>query len=343
MQFYNTLLKSMTIVLGLSLIAPAWAVDEVNVYSARKEALIKPLLDKFTENTGIRVNLITGKDDALLTRIKNEGRNSPADILITADAGRLYRAKTQGILQAVYSPYLNQSIPAQYRDPEGQWYGLSLRSRVIFYNRDKVKPNEINRYEDLASPRWKQKICIRSSNNIYNQSLTASMIAHLGEPATLTWAEGLVANLARPPKGGDRDQIKAAAAGQCDIAVANTYYYAAMLNNSKDPAQQAAAKKMGLIWPNQGDRGAHMNVSGAAVTRYAPNQKEAVKLIEFLASPGSQQWYAETNNEFPVRTDVASSELLKSFGEFKADDLNLSLLGQFNPDAVLLMDRAGWR
>jgi len=343
MQFFPSLSR---VLLALSLVTvawPAWSAEDVNVYSARKEALIKPLLDRFSEKTGIKVNLITGKADALLTRIKNEGRNSPADLLITSDAGRLYRAEQANVLQAIYSPYLNQTVPVQYRHPQGFWYGLSLRSRVILFNKDKVQADEIKRYEDLALNKWKGRVCIRSSNNIYNQSLMASMIASNGDEASLSWAKALVSNLARPPKGGDRDQVKAAAAGQCDLAVVNTYYLAAMLQNDKDPAQKAAAEKMGIVWPNQNDRGTHMNVSGAAVTKYAPNRDNAVQLLEFLVNPESQQWYAQVNNEFPVRADVGTSDLLRSWGDFKADDLNLSLLGQYNASAVRLMDKARWR
>ncbi|GAB4346385.1 MAG: Fe(3+) ABC transporter substrate-binding protein [Gammaproteobacteria bacterium] len=317
--------------------------SEVNLYSARKEALIKPLLDKFTAQTGIKVNLVTAKADALLKRLESEGRNSPADVLLTVDAGRLHRAKAANVLQPVKSRVLEEAIPAPYRDPEGYWYGLSLRARTIFYVNGKVDPAELPDYESLADPKWRKRICIRSSNNIYNQSLVASLIAHLGEKKTEEWARGLVANMARPPKGGDRDQIKAAAAGQCDIAVANTYYVAAMLNAKKDPAQQAAARKMGIVWPNQSGRGTHVNVSGAGVTAAAKNRDNAIKLIEFLASPEAQEWYAQTNHEYPVREGVPVSETLKSWGTFKPDTLNLSVLGENNAKALRLMDRAGWK
>lgn len=322
--------------------APAIAADEVNVYSARKEALIKPLLDRFTEQTGITVNLLTGDADALLKRLASEGDNSPADLLITTDAGRLHRAKEAGVTQPLTSEVLTDVVPAQYREPEGHWVGLSLRARPIMYVKGKVDPATLSTYEDLADPKWKGKICIRSSNNIYNQSLVASMIAADGVEAVETWAKGLVSNFARPPEGGDRDQIKAAASGQCDIAVANTYYLAGMLT-SKDEGQKAAAQKVGVFWPNQDGRGTHVNVSGAALTKAAGNKEAAVKLLEFLVSPESQAWYAETNGEYPVRPGVKPSSVLAEWGTFKADDLNLGKLGELNAEAVMVMDRAGWK
>lgn len=321
---------------------PSVHADELNMYSARKEALIKPLLNRFTEETGIKVNLVTGKADALLKRLETEGRNTPADILITTDAGRLYRAQQAGVLQAVKSETLKNIIPANYREPEGYWYGLSLRARPIFYAKDRVDPKILTTYEALAEPGFKKRICIRSSNNIYNQSLVASMIAANDVKQTEQWAKGLVENMARTPKGGDRDQIRAAASGLCDIAVANTYYYGAMMT-SKKAKDRDAAEKMGIFWPNQNNRGTHVNISGAAVTRYAQHRDNAIKLIEFLANKESQRWYADVNQEFPIRPDVEPSDLLKAWGAFKADSINLSLLGKNNPEAVRLMDRAGWK
>jgi iron(III) transport system substrate-binding protein len=323
---------------------PAVAVEdgEVNLYSARKEELIKPLLDRFTAQTGIQVNLVTGKADALLKRLQSEGMNSPADLLITTDAGRLHRAKAAGVTQPVESENLNAAIPTIYRDPEGHWFGLSLRARPILYVKDRVDPATLSTYEALAGPEWKGRICIRSSSNIYNQSLVASLIAANDEADTEEWAKGLVANLARPPKGGDRDQIKAAAAGQCDIAIANTYYLVGMLS-SKDEAQRTAAERMSVFWPNQDGRGTHVNVSGAAVTKSARNVDAAVRLLELLASDEAQQWYAQTNGEYPVRPGIPASATLAAWGDFKADDLSLTKLGELNGDAVRLMDRAGWK
>lgn len=335
--------KSILSVLTLSLLTQsAWAVEEVNLYSARKEALIKPLLDRFTQASGIQVNLITGKADALLKRMQIEGKNSPADVLITTDAGRLHRAKTSGLTTAIDSPKLVSLIPASYRDSDNHWVGLSLRARPIVYVKDKVSADQLSTYAALAAPQWKGKICIRSSNSIYNQSLVAAMIAHDGVDNTEQWAKGFVKNFARPPKGGDRDQVKAAAAGMCDIAIVNTYYLIGMLT-SKDANQRAMAEKMGVFWPDQQTYGAHVNVSGAAVMKAAKHKANAVKLIEFLASDASQAWYAEKNGEYPIRDGIQMSDQLKSWGSFKKDALPLDQLGKYNPDAVRLMDRAGWR
>lgn len=323
---------------------PAAAADDklVHLYSARKEALIKPVLDKFTEQTGIEVKLITSKADALLKRLQTEGRNSPADVLLTTDAGRLHRAREAGVLQPIESDVLEKAVPESYRDKDGYWYGLSLRARPIVYARDRVKPEQLSTYEALAEPAMKGRVCIRSSNNIYNQSLVASMISTRGEEATEAWATDLVKNFARPPRGGDRDQIKAVAAGQCDVAVVNTYYLGVMLSGN-DADERAAGEKVAVFWPNQDDRGAHVNVSGAGVTAHAKHRENAIKLIEFMASPEVQSWYARVNHEYPVVDGVESSELLKNWGEFKADNINLTELGRLNADALRLMDRAGWR
>ncbi len=321
---------------------PALAAGEVNLYSARKEKLIKPLLDQFTDKTGIKVNLVTGKSDALLHRLKSEGRNTPADLFISVDAGRLYRAREAGVLQPVNAAELNAAVPAHLRDKDGYWFGLSLRARPIFYAKDRVNPQALSTYEALAGDDWKGRVCIRSSNNIYNQSLVASMLAHGDEADVAAWAERFVGNFAQPPKGGDRDQIKAAAAGICDVAVANSYYFGKMIHG-KDEAQQQAAAKMAIFWPNQEGRGAHVNVSGIGLTAAASNREEALKLMVFLVSPEAQAWYAEVNYEYPVREGVEVSETLNAWGTFKADTLNLTELGVRNRDAVKLMDRAGWR
>jgi iron(III) transport system substrate-binding protein len=285
--------------------------------------------------------LITGKDDALLTRIVKEGRNTPADILITTDAGRLHRAKEAKVTATFSSPLLEKNIPAHYRDSDKQWVGLSLRARPIMYVKGRIDPKELSTYEALADPKWKKRIFIRSSNNIYNQSLVASLIKHNGEAATQQWAKGLVSNLARKPQGGDRDQIKAAVAGLCDVAVANTYYLAGMLNADAD--SQAIAQQIAVFWPNQNDRGTHVNVSGAAIIKHSKNQANALKLIEYLSGDHAQQWYAEKNGEYPVRDNIKMSPTLAAWGNFKADTLSLSELGRLNKDAVMLMDRAGWR
>ena len=318
------------------------AAEQVNVYSARKEALIKPLLDKFTDETGIKVNLVTGKADALLQRIKVEGRFSRADMFVTVDAGRLHRAKEAGVLQPFESEYLDAAIPAELMDADDYWVGLSQRSRTIIYNKDKVDPTQFSTYEALADPTWQGKLCIRSSDNIYNQSLVAAMIDAKGEAYTLDWAKGLVANMARPPAGGDTEQLYAVAEGVCDATLANTYYLG-RLHNSAMERDVEVANQLAVFWPNQNERGVHMNVSGAGITKYSKNKDNAIKLIEFMANLESQAWYAEVNNEYPVVPEAAISETLQSFGTFQADQLSLSILGENNRKAVEIMDQAGWK
>lgn len=331
---------ALAVVIGVGPVAAQAA--EVNVYSYRKEDLVKPLLDRFAERTGVTVNLVTGNADELLQRLVSEGANTRADVLITVDAGHLSRAKAAGVLQPVAADVLTQAVPESYRDPQGYWFGLSLRARPIMYALDRVDPGKLSTYEALADEQWKGRICIRSSGNVYNQSMVASMIAADGEAAAETWAKGLVRNFARPPRGGDRDQILAAASGECDIAIANTYYLGGMLTGS-DEAQRTAATKVGVFWPNQEGRGTHVNVSGAGMTSAASNTKEALQLLEFLVSDEAQAWYAESNNEYPVKAGVAWPAQLEGWGRFKADAVNLSVLGENNAAAVMLMDRAGWK
>ncbi len=327
----------------LTLALPAGAGDDVvNIYSARKEALILPLLERFKAETGVEFHLVTGKADALLKRLEIEGKASPADLFITVDAGRLQRAKNAGVLQPIENPVLSGAVPAALRDRDNHWYGLSQRARVIFYARDRVSADELSTYEALVEPKWKGRICIRSSGNIYNQSLVASMIEADGVDRTEAWARGLVANFARKPGGGDTDQLRAAAAGLCDIAIANTYYYGRLVN-SDDEKDQKVAASLGLFWPNQGDRGAHVNVSGAGITKHAKNRAAAERLLEYLVSPAAQAWYAEVNNEFPVVPAARISATLESWGGFRADSVNLTRLGENNAEAVKLMERAGWR
>ena len=315
---------------------------EVNIYSYRQEHLIQPLLDEFTKMTGIRVNLVSGKADVLLERLKSEGMNSPADVLLTVDAGRLIRAQQAGVLQPIRSDFLVTTVPAQYRDPDGYWYGLSVRSRAIFYAKDRVQRGQLSTYADLADPKWKGRICVRSSSNVYNQSLLAAMIAHHGVKSAEAWAKAVVENLARKPQGGDRDQIKAVAAGECDLAIANTYYYGRMLNSKKADQREAAAKTA-LFWPDQDGLGAHVNVSGAGVTKSAKNKAYAIRLLEFLASEKAQKIYAEDVYEFPVKAGVPISATLEAWGKFKADSLDLAALGKYQAEALRIFDRVGWR
>jgi len=341
---FTNLTKSILFVSAISVLAPSVfaASSEVNVYSGRKEALIKPLLTKFEKETGIHVNLITGKADALLQRIRIEGSASPADVFVTVDAGRLQRAKDANILQPIDSSILVSNIPANLRDADKLWFGLSQRARVIFYNKAKVKADELSTYEDLANEKWKGKVCLRSSNSIYNQSLVASMIENIGLAKTETWAKGIIKNLAKPPAGGDIDQLKAVQAGVCDITIVNTYYFG-RLSNSDKASDQKVVEAVGLFWPNQNDRGAHMNVSGAGVVKSATNKDNAIKLIEYMSMADSQSWYASVNSEFPVKKGVAISETLTHWGKFKSDAIALNKLGENNRAAVELMDRVGWK
>lgn len=331
------------IVIGLvGLISQAALAAEVNVYSARQESLIQPLLEQFTAETGISVNLIAGNGNELLKRIQTEGIASPADLFITVDAGNLHAAKQAGIYQPIESAVLNARIPEKLRDVDGAWVGLTQRARPIFYVKGRVNPSELSTYEDLSDPKWKGRICIRSSGNIYNQSLVASMIAVQGAEATRAWASAFVKNFARKPAGGDTDQLKAAAAGQCDLAIANTYYFGRLVDSPKAD-ERRVAEALGVFWPNQDDRGTHVNVSGAVLTAHSKNTAEAIKLLEFMVSDRAQQHYAEINHEYPVVPGAPISATIQSFGSFKADDLNLTALGVNNRAAVQLMDQAGWQ
>jgi iron(III) transport system substrate-binding protein len=323
---------------------PATAQEKVlNLYTARHYQTDEALYVNFTKQTGIRVNRIEGGEDALFERIKNEGANSPADVFITVDVGRLWRAEQAGIFAKVSSQALESRIPAAYRDPDGQWFGFSARARVIAYNKNAVKPGEIRNYEDLADPKWKGRICIRTSSHPYNLSLIGSMIAHLGEKKTEDWLRGLKNNFARDPKGGDTDQLTAAAAGECDVAVANTYYIVRLMRSAR-PQDNAVMQKLGMVWPNQDNRGAHMNISGGGVLKHAPHREAAVRFLEYLASDPAQAHFANGNNEWPVVPGVAiSNPELESLGRFKMDAINVGLLGRNQPMAQRIADRAGYR
>lgn len=337
--FFGTVFFALVVSFGV--LGQAFAA-EVNVYSARQEHLIKPLLDEFSSQTGIKYNLLTGEGPALLERLRGEGRNSPADVLITVDVGNLVAAKQAGVLQPVASDILTRNIEESYRDAEGYWYGLSARARVIYYDPQRIAPEKIASYEALADPELGQVICVRSSSNIYNQSLVASLIAHHGVEKTEAWIKGFVNNFARKPQDNDTAQIKAVASGECAVAVANTYYYARLLS-SDDPADKKVTEAVRMLWPNQNDRGAHMNLSGAGVTQSARNMPEAVKLLEFLSGEAAQEIYARDNNEYPVNPAVKAGGVVAEMGDFKADDLNLSNIEKFNAEAVRTMDRGGWK
>ena len=315
---------------------------EVNVYSGRKEALIRPVLDRFTEQTDIMVNLVSGKAGQLRERLLVEGRNSPADVLITADVANLHRAMVAGLFQSIDSEVLDRRIPAIYRDPGKHWFGLSLRARIFVYARERVQVDELSTYEDLTALKWRDRITVRSSSNVYNQSLISSMIAVHGIDVAELWVHGLVKNFARSPKGGDTDQIRAVAAGEADIAIVNSYYYGRLVASSKR-SDSDIVERTAIFFPNQGGRGTHVNVSGAGVTAYAKNRLEAISLLEFMASPEGQSLFADLNHEFPVSGDVSKSRIVSTWGSFIADELNLALLGEHNGDAIRVADRAGWR
>lgn len=318
------------------------AGDELFVYSARHYDTDETLFENFTARTGIQVRVLQGGSDELLERLRREGAASPADVLITVDAGRLWRAEQAGVLQAVDSEVLAERVPAHLRHPDGYWYGFSQRLRLIYYNRDTFDPTGVARYEDLADPDLNGGICVRSSNNIYNQSLLASMVSHHGAEGASEWARGLVGNLARSPQGGDTDQILGAASGECELAVANHYYYVRLLI-SDDPGMRAAAERVGIIFPNQDDRGVHVNVGGAGVVRGAPNREHAIRFLEYLASDEAQTLFAEGNHEYPVVEGIALDPAIERWGDFRRDEINVAELGRHNPEAVRIADRAGWR
>jgi iron(III) transport system substrate-binding protein len=339
---YRSAGLSAAVIVGIGLGAQGVLAEEVNLYSSRHYDTDVALYESFTEDTGIEVNLIEGSEDELIERIKAEGRNSPADVLITVDAGRLWRADQAGILQPVSSAVLEERIPANLRHPEGKWFGLSKRLRGIVYAKDRVDPSEITAYEDLADRAWAGRVCIRSSTNVYNQSLVGSMIETLGVEETEAWAKGLVANMARPPQGGDTDQIKAVAAGECDVAVVNHYYLARLIKSDSEE-DRAVAEQVGIVFPNQDGRGAHANISGAGVIATSPNRDNAIEFLEYLTTPEAQAYFAQGNNEFPVVADVKADPVLEAWGEIKTDAVNAAKYGENNPEAVMLMDRVGWK
>jgi iron(III) transport system substrate-binding protein len=316
--------------------------EVVNVYSHRHYDSDQLLFDQFAEETGIEVRVVTASADELITRLEREGQASPADLLITVDAGRLHRAKELGLLRSVTSTVLSEAIPDHLRDPDGYWFGLTRRARILAYGKDRVRPDELTTYEDLADPRWEGRVLVRSSENIYNISLLASIIAADGAQAAEDWARGVIANLARPPQGNDTDQVLDVAAGVGDVAIVNTYYVGRLLNDM-DPAARELAAQVGVFFPNQEGRGTHVNISGAGVATYAPNPDNAIRLLEFLVSEEAQRVFAETIFEYPVREDVPWASTLMEWGEFRADTLNLRRLGELNGEAVMIFDRAGWR
>lgn len=315
---------------------------EVNVYSHRHYEADEQLFQRFTEETGIRVNVVTASADELITRLENEGTNSPADLLITVDAGRLHRAKEKGLLQPLTSEVLAANIPSALRDPEGYWFGLTKRARIMVYDTSRVRAGELSRYEDLVDPRWRGRVLVRSSGNVYNQSLLASVLAAAGEDGASAWAKGIVTNLARQPSGSDTDQAKAVAAGAGDVAIVNSYYVARLMS-SADPEERRIGARLAVVFPNQDGRGTHINVSGAGITRSSKNRENAVKLLEFLSEEAAQRVFSETIFEYPVNPRVEPAALLREWGEFREDTLNLARLGELNAAAVKVFDRVGWK
>ena len=333
MQFH---LKSAAVAAVLStLTIPTLAqAQEVNVYSYRQPELVAPLFNAFTEETGIAVNVVF-LNKGLVERLLAEGERSPADLIFTVDISRLNAVVEAGVTQAVDSKALTDAIPAEFRDPGGRWFGLTARARIVYASRDRVTDGEVTTYEDLASDSWRGRICIRSGTNAYNLALTSAVIAHHGEDKARMWLEGLKANLARKPQGNDRAQVKAIHAGECDISVGNTYYMGLML---KDEEQKAWADSVRIMFPRFENGGTHMNLSGVAMTKAAPNRDDALKLMEFLASVQGQKIYAEINNEYPITPGVPASELVTSWGEFEPDTLDLIEIARLRPNSLRLVE-----
>jgi len=339
-----SVVKGLITVSALALAIGAHAQDKVlNLYSSRHYQTDEALYSGFTKATGIKVNRIEAGEDALIERIRNEGERSPADVLVTVDAGRLWRAEQLGLFQPVKSAVLEARIPQSFREPGGLWFGFSLRARLIAYNKAKVKAGELTSYEDLADPKWKGRVCMRSSSNIYNLSLMGALIDHLGEAKAEAWARSVRNNLAREPKGGDTDQLKSVAAGECDVTISNQYYYARLARSQKAD-ERTVAEKVAVVFPNQSSWGTHVNVSGAGVMKNAPHREAAIRFLEYLASDEAQRYFADGNNEWPVVPGVqVVNPVLSAFGAFKYDPLNVAVLGRNQPSAQKLYDRVAWK
>jgi len=315
----------------------------LNLYTARHYQTDETLYTNFTKATGIKVNRIEGKEDELFERISREGSASPADVFLTVDAARLQIAEDAGLFAPVASKTIASRIPAQFRDPDHHWFGYSYRARVIAYNKDKINPADLQNFSDLATPQFKGMLCVRSGGHVYNRTLVAAMLYRLGEDKTEAWARGIVANLARDPKGGDTDQIRAVAAGECDVAITNHYYYARLMASSK-PEDQDVVKKVGVVFPDQKTTGTHVNISGGGMLKHAPNKAAAVKFLEYLTSDEAQAYFANGNNEYPVVPAVKlNNPQLDALGKFKADDLDAGILARYTSKAQRLIDRAGWK
>ena len=337
---------ALVIGLGLSAIVSDTVTAQekvMNLYTARHYATDEAFYSGFSKLTGIKLNRIEGGEDALFERIKAEGAASPADVFLTVDVARLWRAEQAGIFAPLKSELLAKRIPAHFRDPNGNWFGFSSRVRVIAYDRRKVSPGDVARYEQLADPKWKSEICTRPSSHPYNLSLISSMILHLGEDKARDWARGVATNLARPPRGGDTDQLTAVGVGECSIALSNHYYYVRLMRSTK-PEDRALVEKVHIVWPNQNDRGAHVNISGGGILKNAPHRDAAVKFLEYLASDTAQAYFADGNNEWPtVKSVKLANPQLESFGRFTTDALPLANLGKTQAAAQRLADQVGWK
>ncbi|TVQ44511.1 MAG: Fe(3+) ABC transporter substrate-binding protein [Saprospirales bacterium] len=316
-------------------------IGEVNVYSHRHYPVDQEIFSKFTEETGIKVNVVSASADELITKLEIEGSRSPADILITVDAGRLEKAKQANLLQPILSEKLAQRVPSEFMDKDKQWFAFTYRARAIAYSIERVKPEEVKDYEDLALPLFNDRVVMRSSEHTYNQSLVASILAHSGPDETMNWCRGLTENFSRAPRGNDRDQLKAVAAGQGDITICNTYYVA-KLAESAQAAEREVVNKVRILFPNQDNRGTHINISGAGLTRYAPNKDHAILLLEYLLSDEVQTKFSVENHEYPVIDGIELSPWLQEWGEFKIDTLPLFKLGKYNEEAVRIVDQCGW-
>jgi iron(III) transport system substrate-binding protein len=331
--------KALTVLFTLVLVFQAVSVlyaSEVVVYSARKEHLIKPLFDAYTQETGVKISYLTDKAGPLMEKIRAEGENTPADLLITVDAGNLWYAAKSGVLQSVGSEVLDKNVPDYLRDPENRWFGLSVRARTIVYSNERVKPSELSSYKALAGPKWKGRLCLRTSKKVYNQSLVAMMIAEHGREKTQAIVEGWVENLAAKPFSNDTKVMQAIAAGQCDVGIVNTYYYGRLLK--KDPAVP-----LSLFWPDQKGNGVHVNVSGAGLIKYSKNKKEALKLLDWLSSDKAQNLFADSNMEYPVNPSVDPHSSMAAWGDFKKNIINVSMAGELQTEAIKLMDRAKYK
>ena len=337
---FKAVLAGCTLLASALSAAPAFAGDEVNIYSYRQPELIQPLLDAFKADTGISANVIF-LDKGLVERMSAEGENSPADVILTVDIGRLQSAEDAGVTAPLASEAIIANVPEQYRDPDNNWFGVTTRARVVYASSERVAQDAIT-YEELADPKWKGKICTRDGQHSYNVGLFASMIAHHGAEEAEAWLSGLKENLARKPTGNDRAQAKAIYAGECDLALGNSYYVGLMQTNEKEPEQKEWAKAIKVLFPNAADRGTHVNISGMALAKYAPNRDNAIKLMEFLASPKAQEIYAEQVFEYPVAPGTTASDIVKGFGDIKPDDLPLSKIAEHRKLASELVDRVGY-